>query len=259
MAIDYNAMAKKASQAVEKASVSFDEGQTLVYLVPFERGVPQGMPCVTVDVWGGEVNDKFKRSVIGRYQPLTEDDQFLQVASLPDGDPIGDWAAENLSAEELRKAKPKTMRLYVVVTLAHRRKKSQGWVDIYTKPQWASFKDGGAKNPHLQLLLSRIIDEDPSVTPRLFDPDAAQLLIVNRTGKGRYDTVFGMELATEEGLDCHVLSEEIRADIAEATAPGAYCDLLSVVAESFCPDEEEVQKRLYGVEPNSEKPGMQEA
>lgn len=264
MTIDYAAMSKKATMNQEKDSVSFDEGDSLVYLVPFERGFPAGMPNVEVEVYGGKVNQAFKRGVIDYGQEYAQSEQYHQALSfkVPDPDPIAGWTRDNLSGKDAKAAEPKAQVLWAVCVLKHRRKAKDSWVDVYTKPKWMTAKRGNNTKPHIQSGLEKLFDEDPSVVPTLFNPDAAQLVIIKRQGKGQYDTVFHVELASGEFAEFEI-SEEIRQDIANATKPGAYCDLNQVVADRFSADQEEIDKKLFGIGDDDEGsgksgPGMEE-
>lgn len=247
--IDYANMAKKATQATEKDSIAFDEGDSLVLLVPVEP--------IEVTVYQGKVNDLFKRSIVNYDQKFCQREDYQKALGfpLPDGDPVADWARDNLNADDFGKARPKPITIWGVCVLGHRRPKAKpgtGFENIYTKPKWMTAKEGSHAKPHIQAGLNMLMaGGGPELVQRMFSMDEAQLVVISRVGRGQYDTTFSVKLA--EGTDpefgdlsAYAVPADIRQDVADATAPGGNLDLVNMIATKFSPSPDEMAKRFAG-------------
>jgi len=264
--IDYAAMAKKAGQSLEKDTLSFQQGQTVIALVPFERGFPAGMPSITVEVFGsgeeGLSSSKyFKRTVATTEQAYALESEHFQDAMRSEGKelsgkcPLKEWAADNLGSKG---TKTSSVTYWVVVPLAFRVNKKNDFQPDYTKPKIMTAKRGKNDNPHIQAQIDEMMNDGgvELIQKLLGDPGAVQCLVVERKGTGQFGTSFDVSLAEGEYAE-FALSEEIQKDIEEATKPGGACDLNQFIAAKFIPDAEEIGKRLRG-EGGSSDPGMGE-
>ncbi len=253
--IDYAAMAKQAGQSLEKDTLAFQAGQTVIALVPYERGYPAGMPSVTVEVFGsgedGLSSSKyFKRTVATMEQPYVLESEHLQESLRAEGKtPSGvcelkAWAAENIGSKG---TKTTSVTYWVVVPLAFRVNKKNDFQADYTKPKIMTAKRGKSDNPHIQAQIDEMVSEGgvELLHKLLGDPNAVQCLVVERKGTGQFNTSFSVSLAEGEYSEFS-LSEEIQKDIEQATKPGGPCDLNRFIAAKFIPDSEEIATRLHG-------------
>ena len=245
--IDFAAMAKKAGQSLEKDTLSFREGETLIALVPFERGYPNGMPSLAVEVIGSlSTSDYFRRTVATTEQAYCrESDHFASAIGreVPEVCPLKSWAAENLGSKG---AKTSTTTYWVVVPLAYRPNRKSSFADDYTKPKIMTAKKGKPSDPHIQAQIDLIMAEGGvELVQKLFDFDCQQLLVVERKGTGHMGSSFKVSLAEKEYAK-HKMPADIIADIEQATKVGGPCDLNNFVAGKFFPDAEEISKRLMG-------------
>ena len=270
--IDYNALSKSATQNQESDSAKLDEGDSLVYLIPYSNygdGFPTDHPYVQVEMYAGKASDPFGRSVVCSTEGVTQTQAYEDALGAPPANPceIGTWASENLKGDDLRGAKPRSNYIWAVCVLASRKKAKNDWQDAYTKPKWLMAKRGSKSKPHIQAHLEVIIESaGREGLEKLFNPDGAQLVVINRTGTGVKGTNYSVSLATGEyqGQDTanFQISDEIREDIKNATKKGEYLDLIQLVADKFSPGHEEIRQKLYGEgkdgDGGSSKPSMSE-
>lgn len=262
MNIDYAAMAKSSAQSLEPDTLSYREGQTLISLCPFERGYPDGSPSVALEAFvGGEgsLQEIFKRTVGSLEQDYVRESAHFQEAlgrPVPNEDPLKKFAQENLGSKASKTSK---VTYWVVVPLAYRTSSKFDFQEDYTKPKIMTAKMGKPNDPHIQGQLNKIFADQHSrggveAVEKLFDPEAQQLLVVERTGKGQTGTKFTVSLAEDEYAS-YKMSDEILADVEAATKHGGPCDLNHFVATKFFPDAEEIATRLFGA---GDKQGMKE-
>lgn len=258
MSFDYAAIAKKSAQNLESDTIKFREGQTLLGLVPYERGFPIGYPSLTVEAFsGGEgsLQDAFKRTVCTLEQPYVRESAYFAEAigrHVGSECPLKKYAVDNLPSKA---AKTNPVTYWVVVPLAFRTQEKFEFQEDYTKPKIMTAKVGKKTDPHIQGQLDSIFARGGAeLIQRVLNPMEQQLLVVERIGMGQTNTKFVVSLAEGEYANW-TMSDEILNDIDEATKVGGSCDLNAFVSQKFFPDAEEIANRLYG-EGDSE--GMKE-
>jgi len=268
MTLDYAAMAKTAVQSQEKNNHIFDEGETLCVLVPFQRDgddhpSTRGRAWVSVAMHGGKIGKK--EDGVGRsamsYDPNVNpliDNPHMRAAlpfDPPTPCPIAKYIRENLSSKDAKGAQAKDQFAWVIVPLWHRRRPGKGeFENIYTKPKYIIAKEGNRKNPHIQAGIYKLLGDGEG--PKLFDPENPALVSFEREGREFNDTTYKLKMADGDNATA-VLTDELKADIADATRPGGYCDLFTVLAEKFAPSPSEINEKLYGI-PAESPEGMEE-
>lgn len=258
MAKNYALAAKRSEQAQESDALKIEEGETLCYLVPFERE-NDGLEChwIPVEMYGGKVYVELGRSAINFAHELTQNALWQKAygGPAPETCPIAPYV-EGLGPKDAKDASPREKFAWVIVPLFYRRKPSQEFQDSYTKPKWSLATRGNAKSPGMHGALEACFNSNPGCLPNVFDPTKPQLVNIKRTGTGRNNTKWEASLADGEFASYEVPAE-ILGDIEAATAEGGNCDLFQLLAGSFAPSQEELDEKLYGKSGKS-KGGMEE-
>ncbi len=236
----------KESQQKGGEFLSFDEGETLVYIHPpcrddDEHEPTTGMPFVPLGVHYSV--GKTKSMVVSLdpddnpiiEHPFVKTELKKRKVRLTGEDPVKKAIEDgDMSDDEADEARLQTRYLWGMTPIGFRKMSKGAYVDLSNKPSIAIV--GKMINEGLMDLFT----EHGDVT----DPDAAILVRICRTGSGRLKTKYEVKLDPETAKAPKALSKKERALLMKAL--GEDCDLFRLTANLIKPPAE-VQAILDGV------------